>query len=140
MRYINFFFELGNQAILAGVLLTPLFALVAIAGLAIAAWSASRNLVHLSGKWVWLCIPLIIPVIILMYGVAFNYQGRAGSAPHWRTQVVYALLLAHIPIMLGLLVLFRRAPIVVLGLSVFQFWLSFSTAIMAQMSATNSWL
>ncbi len=140
MGAVLYFFWLASQAIEVGLFLTPLFALMALAGLGVAGVGAYRSPASLAGKRIWLLLPFAITIAILAYGVAFNYGGSVGSAPTWRAQVLQGLVWLHAPMVLVVLVVLRRAPWVVLGLSAFQVWLSFSASIVSYMSVTNVWL
>jgi hypothetical protein len=140
MGPVSYFFWLASQAIEVGIGLLPIYAIVALLGLGTAGVSAARDPESLRRKWRWLLFPLAIPVLILAYGVAFHYSGPIGSAPAWRVQVLNVLVWSHVPIGLVQLAVVRRNPLVPLGLSVFQWWLSLSAAFMSSMSVTNNWL
>ncbi len=137
---IGYFFWLASQAVEAGLVLLPIPALFALAGLVTAGFAAISNSVPLKGRWVWLLLPFAIPIVILAYGVAFKYGGPLGSSPLWRGQVLDVLVWVHVPFGLILLAVARRNPLVPVGLSVFQWWASCSAAIMSYMSVTNIWL
>lgn len=140
MGPVLFFFWLASQAVGVGLFLLPIYALLALTGLVVACVAAARNPAPLKGKWVWLLLPFAITVVILAYGVAFNYGGPIGSAPAWRGRVLDVLVWAHVPFGLALVAIVRRNPLVPLGLSVFQWWASCSAAVMSYMSVTNVWL
>jgi hypothetical protein len=137
---VGYFFWLASQSVGIGLFLLPIQAMIAFTAVVAAGFAAIWNPAQLKGKWLWLLLPFVIPVVILAFGVAFHYQGPLGSAPPWRGQVLDVLVWAHVPIGLVLLVVARRNPLVPLGLSVFQWWVSCGAAFMSYMSVTNIWL
>jgi hypothetical protein len=139
MDPVSFFFFLAFQAVEVFVLLAPMFSIPTVVGFI---WAVREGMLQpglLRGKWLWVLLPFLIPVLILVYGVVFKYAGRIGTAPAWREAALNYILLAHVLLVGILLVLLRRAPLIVLGLSALPFGLSISASVMASMSVTNGW-
>jgi hypothetical protein len=136
---ISYFFVLLSL-VLEVPLLFPVLSAGAAAALFIALMAANRNPEALRGKWKWLSLPFVMPFVILLYGVFFNYDGQIGTAAAWRSNYLDVMLWLHIPIGLLLVAIARRNALVPLGLSAFQMWLSFCAAFVSYMSVTNIWL
>jgi hypothetical protein len=138
--YVQHFFWLAQQGLQVGIYLFPSLTFLAAAGLVAAAAAAAFGPKLPWRNWAWLCLPFLVPVVILAYGVAFAYAGPIGTAPAWRGLVVVVLIWSHVPIGLAFLALDRKNPLVPIGLTGFQMWLSFCMGVMSSMSATNIWL
>jgi len=141
MNGVGYFFWLAEQSIQAGLVLMPFFTLLAFLALVIAVVAHVNRPEAMQRKWRWILIPFLIPIAILIYGVVFRYTGT-GHSPDTtkRVLVLQILLWSHIPIAIILMFIVKRNPLVPLGLSFFQFWLSLSTSALAGMSVTGNWL
>ena len=141
MNSVGYFFWLAEQSIQVGLVLMPSIALLAFLGLVIAIGSHINRPEAMQRKWRWILLPFLIPIVILLYGVFFQYAG-SGYSPDTtqRVLVLQILLWSHVPIAIIFTILVRQNPLVPLGLSFFQFWLSLSTAALAGMSVTGNWL
>lgn len=140
MYAVEYFFWLAGLGFEVGVFLFPVLSLFAVAGLVTAGFAACHGPELPWDRWAWLHLPFLIPPAILAYGVAFNYRGPVGSTPAWRGLVIDVLVWSHVPIGLALLRLCRKCPLVPIGLTAFQMWLSFCMAFVSSMSVTNRWL
>jgi hypothetical protein len=136
---VVYFFWQAVEGLEVGFFLFPHLPVLAVLGLVAAVSAAFRGPKLTRGKWVWLNLPFLMPAAILAYGLAFKYSGP-GSAPAWRSQVIDVLVGSHVPIGLVLLVVCRRNPLVPIGLTGFQMWLSFSMGCVSYMFVTNKWL
>ena len=139
MGHVKYFFWLASEAPSVAIL-APVYAILAFAGLVIALVATVRHPELLHGKWKWLLLPFAIPIAILVYGVAFKYDGDIGTAPAWRALLIAIMFWSHVPIGLALIFIARRNWLVPVGLSAFQMWLSLCAAFMSCMSVTNVWL
>lgn len=88
----------------------------------------------------WLMVPFAIPVMILICGAMFQYGSFPGSGPEWPKLLIELLLLSHIPIAGFQIWRYPKLRLVVIFLSLFQWWTSFCAAIVGAMSVTNCWL
>jgi hypothetical protein len=91
----------------------------------------------------WLLLPAVVPLGSLAFGIAFRSDGSVDQAlVEQRRLIVEWLTWLPLPIGLILLGCFRSISrwLVVVGVSVASFWLSFGTTIMSVMSVTNLWL
>lgn len=141
MNGVDYFFWLAGQSIQVGLMLMPSIALLAFLGLVIAFAAHINRPEAIKRKWRWLLLPFLIPIVILLYGVIFRYAGpRHSPETTQRVLVLQILLWSHVPIAFIFTIFLRQNPLVPLGLSFFQFWLSLSTAAMAGMSVTGNWL
>jgi len=141
MNSVGYFVWLARSSLEVGVVLLPHVALLALLGTIIAIAAFAQRPEATEKKWRWLLLPFLIPVIILIYGVAFRHPGP-GFSPETTTRilVLQVLLWSHLPIAIILTILVRRNPLVPLGLAFLQFWVSLSTSAMAAMSVTGNWL
>jgi hypothetical protein len=131
------------QSLELGIYAYPSFAVAASAGLLFAAVAAvwDRSIWRL--RSLWLLLPAAMPIAILAYGIAFQYdESTAQSVVEQRRQIVEWLPWLPLPIGLILLGCFRSISrwLIIVGISVASVWLSFGTSIMSWMSVTNIWL
>jgi hypothetical protein len=141
LNNLRYFFELARAAAEIGPALLPGLTFLALAGLVLAVLSAAANTGNLlRRRSLWLLVPFAIPVLILIYGVVFVYHGPVWSAPAWRGGIVDGLIWSHVIVAALLFWKLRGLRLVVLGLSVFQWWMSLCAGFMAGMSVTNVWL
>ena len=138
--FVIYLLELAMQgvqlALFAG---HPALTILAFAGLAVSVIAAARSPGTVRKKWKWLLLPFAMPLLILVYGMIFRSHGP-GPAPPWRTQFLYVMLWSHVPVAAILTAVVRRNCLVPLGLSCFQFWLSYGAAVMSYMAINNVWL
>ncbi len=134
------FLGLALLALEVGVSLFPVLAGLGITGLAVAGVAAAVRPAPLRGRWPWLLAPSAVAPALLAYGVAFAASDPPGPVGAWHPTVLAALFWFHVPIGLALVIVFRRNPLVPLGLSAFQMWLSFGAACVASMAVTGVWL
>jgi hypothetical protein len=140
MAEVSYFFWLGTQAIEVAGFFFPGFALLAVCGLIVSTVAAIRDPQPLRRKWALLLVPVVIPIAILGYGVAFNYTGPIGSAPEWRGEIIDVLFWSQVPIGIIITAILWRNPLVPLGVVGFLMWYSIGAAFMSGMSVTNVWL
>jgi hypothetical protein len=87
-------------------------------------------------------LPFLIPVVILGYGVVFEWDDARRSPVQPHLAGIDFLFWSHVPLALILSGLFRRHWhwVVVIGLSLFSAWLSVGAAAVSTMSITGRWL
>lgn len=140
MNPVEYFFWLAREALLVPVLI-PWFSLAALVALVAALTvGLSRYELFFRRQTVLLLSPLAIPVMILLCGTAFVYGGPIGTAPVWPQWLIGALLFSHLPIAVLFVRRFRGLRWTVVGLSLFECWVSLCAAAMSVMSVTNDWL
>lgn len=140
MGYIAYFLQMIVWSLECLFLSPPILLLAALGGLVMAIIAASRCPEALRGKWKWLSLPFLMPTIIILFGMIFQYRGDIGTAPAWPGLVIAILLWSHVPIGLVLVAIARKNFLVPIGLTAFQMWLSLGAAFMSSMSVTNVWL
>jgi hypothetical protein len=140
VEYVAAVFRPVAQAVEVGFYFFPGPTVLAVAGLLAALVAAVRNPGPLRGKWPWLLLPAVIPAAILGVGVAFPHGGDPETAPAGPVYAIWVLLLAHLPVAIVQVALFRRNPLVPLGVSALLAWLSLGAAIMSEMAVRNDWL
>ncbi len=92
-------------------------------------------------RTVWLAAPFLLPVLILLVGMAFRHTGAPASPPHaWLADSISLSPWLHVPIALLLIVRFPRAWPATIGLSAAAWYASFGASVIAWMSVTNIWL
>jgi hypothetical protein len=121
------------------VLVPPFITLPVLMVLFAALMAAPFYREYLAGKWKWLVLPFVIWPLIVAYGVLFQWQEEV-PPPAWHALGLDLLMLLHLPAALACLFIARRCPLVPLGLSIFQAWLSLGGFAIASMSVKNMWL
>lgn len=94
----------------------------------------------------WLLLPLAVPVVLLCFGVVFQQDGAAAAAAPAKTEQLKLIIewfpWAIIPIAMILLARFRSTSkwVIIAGVSMAAYWLSFGAQFMSWMSVTDDWL
>lgn len=147
MNGIGYFFWLAGMSweLFFGLpsvsVLTLVLSILAFLGLIAATIASALRPSATKKKWRWLLLPFLIPLVMLIFGVAYRHDVSGRSLENSiGEQVLHILLWSHIPIAILLTILVRKNPLVPIGLSFLQFWLSFCTYAVASMSVTGNWL
>jgi hypothetical protein len=133
----RFFFWLGSQAFDAATYFFPGFTWIACGGLVLALIDAATHKRVWRWRSLWLLVPFALPVAILACSVMFRISNAFVDQ---RVSALSVLFWSHVPVSIILLIAIRKNWLVVLGLSLFQAWISLGSTIMSTMSITNRWL
>jgi hypothetical protein len=138
----QYFCWLGSQSIGVAAYFFPIFSWVAWAGLGTAVMVAARSPRFWRPRSALVLLPFFIPVVILGYGVAFEWHSTPRSPVERRLTEMTVFFWSHGPLALILSGVFRRHWhwVVVIGLSLFSAWLAIGASVMSSMSITNTWL
>jgi hypothetical protein len=107
---------------------------------ALLASAADRRVWRLQS--LWMLAPIVVPVLLLAFGVVFQHTSTTTAVPEWPKHVVEWFPWLLLPLGLALLVCFRSVSkwLIVLSVSTAALWLSFGAGVMSWMSVTNIWL
>jgi hypothetical protein len=86
--------------------------------------------------------PIVVPVLLLAFGVVFQNTSTTTAVPEWPKHVVEWFPWLLLPLGLALLACFRSVSkwLIILSVSTVALWLSFGAGVMSWMSVTNIWL
>jgi hypothetical protein len=89
----------------------------------------------------WLLLPVVVPIALLLWGVAFRETGSASlERSTWQEHGVSLLLLAHVPLVAISTWRTQRRRLFAFAVGVFIAHYSFWAAFLAEMSVRNDWL
>lgn len=140
MECVSSLLEGAAQVVEVGLYGFPRVTVLVFFGLIAALAAGVRDPGSLRGRWLWLLLPAVIPIMIGAVGIVFEHDGDPETAPAWPLYVVYALLFAHAPVAIIQVAVLRRNPLVPLGVSGLAIWFSLWAAFMSSMSVQNDWL
>lgn len=140
MDFVTRFLELAFVSVPVGLFVLSPLAAIGLVGLVAALFLAGQHPVNLQNRWGWLILPFAIPLVILLYGTIFYFDGAPGTAPDRHGFVLLGLVLLHGPLAFASLLALRSNPLVPLGMTVFQVWLSLSAGFVSSMAVSNLWL
>jgi hypothetical protein len=131
---------LGSQAFDICTYFLPRLTWAAGGGLLVAliAAASNKNIWHL--RSLWLLTPLLVPIAILAYGIAFAYDGASPDIVERRVRILGTLQWLHLPIAVILICCLRSLWLVVIGISIAAAWFSIGASAVSYMSVTNIWL
>lgn len=143
MEIVQYTTWLGGQALSALEHFWPL-----TVGLSLVAILVAARCLHVEEKRtpvlrvLWTLLPFVLPILILAWGSLQRYSGPVGtiSPDRWQGYVVWALVLAHIPLC-GLLVRkLRGLQWVAVANSALAIWCSWWVGFVSVMSITGDWV
>jgi hypothetical protein len=132
----------ASQALECSVFFFPWFSVAAGAVLLVALVVAARDRRMWRMRSLWLLLPLLVPVALLSFGIAFRYDGAPDATIEARKHIVEWSPWFVVPIGVVLLACFRSVSywLMICAISILAFWLSLGAAVMSWMSVTNVWL
>ena len=132
------FLSLGSQVLPVGYSMLPPLAWLVCVGLVAAFISAVRSKNLWKPSSLWMLLSFLNPIIILCYGVFFDWVRHPTVETDQRCLEIGLLFLSNLAIGLILLVVFRRNLITILGLALAGAWLSMSASLVSIMAITHS--